>query len=531
MNFKKFWVSLVAVLCSINLVAGLVAHSEEEKSWLEIIEETIFSLPIQASGIPVDSETAYAVYKGLTGLEKAIYGEMLGYMITKNPLIQPDSSGNNKLSFTIPNYDILTGKYMLHWTLLDGTQDDILVECTVILSDTPEALVNLPPVQVPEYGDVYYYANALNFAITHSDGTLNRYIVSYPTGMNYTSPTFTSNMYSISAQSGCTLWEYRGGSDLSKSRPLQTPFYCQNVRFNTSTVNSIRVDLEDIYTQTDSTYQTKPSGFYSYSSSAVSANNYLPYPVDVDICHGIFNARYDKLGSNGFKGAAIYCNREFKTSFAITNNSSKGNNLNRYWITPQTQNYYYNDYIQGGTTINETNVNNYFDGALLPAFDIDPDLPLADILDILTDLLPDLQVGMKPTLDLSIRDLFDRLVDFYGNMPDINLDWDTPLDNDYWDIEFPPIPDSGGGGSGGDITVYVTVDITRPLITTYQYTDPLELASLPQITTYTMPVAVQDSAKSILDTGEDVLQDSGLIPIYAFLTLIGIGIAIIFKGV
>ena len=43
MNFKKFWVSLVAVLCSINLVAGLVAHSEEEKSWLEIIEETIFS--------------------------------------------------------------------------------------------------------------------------------------------------------------------------------------------------------------------------------------------------------------------------------------------------------------------------------------------------------------------------------------------------------------------------------------------------------------------------------------------------------
>lgn len=531
MNFKKIWLSVVAVLCSINLAVGLVVHSADDESWLDIIEDTIFSFLLQGSGVPVDGDTAHEVYKGLSGLEKSIYGEMLEYMITKNPLIQPDSEGNNKLSFTIPNYDIVTGKYMLHWILEDGSEDDVLVECTIILSDTPEALADLPPIKVPEYGDIYYYANALNYTITHTDGTVKRYVVVLPVGFNYKSLSISSTNITTGNLSGCTLYEYSGGSDISKSRPLRTAFYVQGLRFNVSEYNSIRQDFNDLVTPSSS-LQQKPYGFASYSTQVISQQSPLTYPHDIDICSGGVYGLYHNLENpSRFSAYGCIINRLFTCSFVTTNNSTKGNNLNRYWITPQTQNYYYNDYIQGGTTINETNVNNYFNGALLPAFDIDPDLPLADILDLLTDLLPDMQVGMRPTLDLSTGALFDRLVDFYGNMPDIGLNWETPLDNDYWDIDFPPIPDSGGGGSGGDITVYVTVDITRPLITTYQYTDPLEIASLPQITTYTMPVAVQDSAKSILDTGEDVLEDSGLIPIYAFLTLIGIGIAIIFKGV
>lgn len=526
MNFKKFWVSLVCVFCSINLVAGLVVHSaDDDKSWLEIIEETIFSLPIQASGIPVDSETAFGVYKGLTGLERAIYGEMLGYMITKNPLIQPDSSGNNKLSFTIPNYDVLTGKYMLHWVLDDDTEDDVLVECTVILSDTPDALVNLPPIKVPEYGDVYYYSNCLNYTITHSDGEVKRYLVAYPTGFNYTSPIFSNTSYAISAQSGCTVYEYRGGSNILNNRPIKTAVRMPVVRFNTSTVNSIRKDLSDIYTPSSS-YNSKPAGFYGYNSG-ISASSPISYPADIDLILSLGAVYMASSGSGSSNIPTFNLNTEFMCSFASTNNPSKGNQLNTRWVTPQTQNYYYNDYIQGGTTINETNVNNYFNGALLPAFDIDPDLPLADILDILTDLLPDFQVGMKPTLDLSIRDLFDRLVDFYGNMPDVNLDWDTPLDNDYWDIEFPPIPDSGGG-SGGDITV--NVDITRPLVPKVTTNYWLELDVGTQ-TTITYPVALVSAAPQVFDKADEVVNTLEIMPLIGLLAVFGIAVAILFKGV
>lgn len=519
---KKIVLSLVALLTSLSLLTCFVAHcADEDLTFEEIIEETINSMLISSSGL--DSvQDGVKLKAGFEGLFVETYLKAYEAL-----WLDPNNS-DGYLEFTVPNIDIVTGKYMLHWVLEDGTEDDVLVECTVILSDKPDYLTNLPPIKVREYGDVYYYANCLNYMITHSDGEVKRYLVSYPTGFNYTSPTFATNTYSLSSQTGCTVFEYRGGTSITSNRPIKTAVRMPVVRFNTSTVNSIRKDLSDIYTPSSS-YNSKPAGFYGYNSG-ISASSPISYPADIDIILGVGAVYMASSGSGSSNIPTFNWNTEFMCSFATTNNPAKGNQLITRWTTPQTQNYYYNDYIQGGTTINETNVNNYFDGAFLPAFDIDPDLPLDDIIALLTDLAPDFQLAMRPTLDLSTGDLFDRLVDFYGNMPDINLDWDTPLDNDYWDIEFPPIPDSGGG-SGGDITVYVTVDITRPLITTYQYTDPLEIASLPQITTYTMPVSVQDSAKSILDTGEDVLQDSGLIPIYAFLTLIGIGVAIIFKGV
>lgn len=518
---KKIFLSLVALLTSLSLLTCFVAHCADDDDWEEVIKDTIFSMLISAT-TGVDTDDMETLHKGFDGLIFGNTRRMLDYVWTA-----PTKDSNGDLQFKIPNYDVVTGKYMLHYVLEDETVDDVLVECTALLTDTPQALPLAPSVRVNVYGDIYYYANALNFTITDTEG-VRRYVVAYPAGFNYTSPSFSSSSYAIAAQNGCTVYEYRGGEKVTNNRPIKTNVRMNVVRFNTSTVNSVRKDLSDIYTPS-STYYSKPVGFYG-SNSGISASHPLSFPSDIDIVLGSVGAVYRAVSGGGTNIPTFNWNTEFMCSFATTNNPTKGNALTTRWTTPQTQNYYYNDYIQGGTTINETNVNNYFDGAFLPAFDIDPDLPLDDIIALLTDLLPDFQLAMRPTLDLSTGALFDRLVDFYGNMPDINLDWDTPLDNDYWDIEFPPIPDSGGGGSG-DITVYVTVDITRPLITTYQYTDPLEIASLPQITTYTMPVAVQDSAKSILDTGEDVLQDSGLIPIYAFLTLIGIGIAIIFKGV
>lgn len=518
---KKIVLSLVALLTSLSMLTCFVAHCADDEDWEEIIKDTIFSMLISAT-TGVDVEDMDTLHQGFDGL---IFGSTRRQL--NNVWTAPTKDSNGKLQFTIPNYDVVTGKYMLHYQLEDGSKDDVLVECTVLCTDTPAMLPAVPSVRVNVYGDIYYYSNALNYTITRTDGTVSRYVVTLPTGFNYSTFTVGGSMMSTGTLNGCTIYEYRGGENIKNSPVVRSNAYVQGIQFHTSTVNSVRVDLDDVVTLT-STLEPHPVGFYSNNTNIISPSSPLSYPHDIDIVTGSFVAKYRQTAyPDRFGGINVYCNRLFYCSFAYTNNSQKGNNLNRYWITPQTQNYYYNDYIQGGTTINETNVNNYFDGAFLPAFDIDPDLPLDDIIALLTDLSPDFQLAMRPTLDLATGALFDRLVDFFGNMPDINLDWDTPLDNDYWDIEFPPIPDSGGG-SGGDITV--NVDITRPLVPKVTTTYWLELDVGTQ-TTQTYPVALVSAAPQVFEKADEVVNTLEIMPLIGLLAVFGVAVAILFKGV
>lgn len=504
--------SVIAFITVISLCVTFVARCADGATWDDVIKDTIFTGLMQ-----YDEEKGIV---GYTGLTHDIMDRILYYS-----WVNASKDSNDKLQFSIPNYDVITGKYMIHYVLNDDTENDVLVECTALLSDTPAALPALPSVKVATFGDLYYYSNALNFTITRTDGEIKRYVVLYPSGFNYSSPTFATTSYSIAAQSGCTVYEYRGGERVTDNRPIKTNIRMNVVRFNTSTVNSVRKDLSDLYTP-PSSYNSKPTGFYG-SASGISSSSPISFPSDIDIVLGAVSARYDAINGSGSANIPTFnWNTEFMCSFATTNNPQKGNQLTTRWTTPQTQNYYYNDYIQGGTTINETNVNNYFDGAFLPAFDIDPDLPLDDIIALLTELAPDFQLAMRPTLDLSTGDLLDRLFDFYGNMPDIGLDWETPLDNDYWDIEFPPIPDSGGGS--GDITV--NVEITRPLVPKVTTNYWLELDVGTQ-TTITYPVALVSAAPQVFDKADEVVNTLEIMPLIGLLAFFGIAVAILFKGV
>ena len=68
-------------------------------------------------------------------------------------------------------------------------------------------------------------------------------------------------------------------------------------------------------------------------------------------------------------------------------------------------------------------------------------------------------------------------------MPDIGLEWSPDLDNNnYWDVDLPSLPDSGGSG---DITV--NVDITRPKIP-YIDTNPQISLYVPTVTTTALPL-------------------------------------------
>lgn len=505
---KKLILSLVSLLTCLCFSCFAVAYADDSEAWLSIIEDTAFSFLVGSSDL--SDSVVNDLNSGATGLTREVAQNALSGAFL-------NATDENGLQFTIPSYDILSGKYMLHYQMDDETEDDILIECTLILSDRPEYLTNLKPIKVREYGDVYYYGNCLNYTITRTDGTVKRYIVALPTGFDYrNSPTLTASEFLISGQRGCTVYEYKGGSNLALSRPLKTAQTIGNVKFNMATVNTVRVNLRETYTP-PSQYDPYPFGFWG-SASGITAGSPVGSPSDIDIVCGAVSVRYNHLQNptqqwhnHTFLSTTYFC-----TSFATTNNPNRGAQMQNKWTLISNQNYYYNDYIQGGTVINENNYHDYYDGAFAPAFDIDPDLPLAEILGLLADLLPDFDADIKPTLDLSVDSLFDRLLDYYGNMPDIGFQWDPDLDNNnYWDIQLPDFPsDSGGGGSGGDYKPWEPPEY-KPVNTA-----PFIPATYPTIPTGTLPVSFAQNMGGILQDGWDIFDHLDVLAVLCPLVVI-----------
>lgn len=518
---KKFISSVFALfICSCFIVSPLCMGAETSLSLPEIIIETIFSDFLGNIDKAKNGELPNSGVMGAADkILKKAYETALEHATT-------DSNGDIQL--TVPTFDIITGKERLEWTIkkrnssgevTETFTDYILIEVTFLLTDSWSI----------EYSDpasgVTYYSNALNIAITRSNGSVRRYVVVFGTGYNYqrnvswSYPTIT-----VSAQSGCTLYSVENGII---GQALETNFYTENCIFTVSDTNSITTNLNDLISNVNA--YPDPIGVYSRRGGAVSVDG-INYPVDIDICHGCFNFRL--LGTNNSTKyeMGVYCNRYLKTGFTMTNNSVHAATNNTYYSVNNYSNNYYNYPISGGTVIDKNNYQNLDLPALAPVFDIDT--TDSDWLDTLLALLPSLLDLLDGDLLPNFADLLGRLLDFFGNMPDIGMKWDpdTSLNtNNYWELDFPS--DDSGGGSGGDVLVTVDVNITRPIVTTYTYEDPIEIETLPIISTYTMPVEVTDRTSEILSNTTSFLHNIGLIPIYAFLTLIGIGVAIIFKGV
>ena len=513
------------VICLSFLVSPLCLGADSISPIVEIIAETAFSEFI-GEGVKEALEEGSMPDSGIFGCAEEFMKKALEKAM-ENPTVD---SNTGDLSLTMPTFDIITGKERLFWTIekrndlgeiTETFTDNILIEITFLLTDNWSA-----NYQDPATG-ITYYSNALNIAITRTNGSTTRYVVVFGSGFNYSrNVTWSYPSVSISAQGGCTLYSVSGGLI---GQAISTNFYTENCIFSVSDTNSIDTDL-NLINSVSSAYPN-PIGIYSRRGNSIAADG-INYPIDIDICHGCFNFRYLNRNNSTKYESAIYCNRYLRTGFMITNNPVHITTNNTYYSTNNYSNNYYNYPLTGGTIIDK---NNYIDKdlpTLAPVFDLDTSLPDWD-LDLL-DLIPSILDLLDGDLLPDLGDLLGRLLDFFGNMPDIDMQWspDTSLNtNNYWELDFPS-DDSGGGGSGGDnIIVTVEVDITRPLVTVYDYEDPVSLNSLPVITTYTVPADIQTAADTVLDSANSILNTSDLLPIYAFLTLIGIGVALVFKGV
>lgn len=482
---------------------------------IEIIAETIFS------------ETT----RNLQDITSDVLGQLYEDSI-KSYYVE-----DGELKFSVPNFDIVTGKVQLQYEIVDPltnettNKDDVLLEATLLLTPNGGATIDTAT-------NIPLFSNGINLTITRTSVSPQHYFIRFPNNFNYDRQvTFANDSISISGQSGCTVFKVDKGDRYTEvfSNVLYSNFYCETIKFTTNNINAISVSCNAETMPTASqlqTYCSYPSGIYSNRGNNVSASEPLNYPTTVDLLHGSFMMIYPSRDPNsGNKiNKTFNCFSYFTTGFVITNNSTHSRQIESYYTNNYEQNYYIYP-ITGGTIVDKDNYTDVGLPSLSPVFDLDPSLPSFD-LDLL-DLLPALLDLLDGDLLPDLADLLLRLLDFFGHMPDIDTTWnpDTTLNtNNYWELDFPS-DDSGSGSSGYDITVNVTVDITRPLVTTYTYIDPIEIETLPVITTYTMPVAVQEIASDTIDSTTNFLNNVGVLPVYAFLTLIGVGIAIILKGV
>lgn len=532
----KILAFLSALTCCIFCASPICCAGVGVLEIATVIGETIFSDFIARSNEKDDEGNR----KGLVGALRD-YQSFFPEGSFLNPII-----ANDEISFKVPNYRVCTGKVHFNGDFVFYGANDLpvstvpcsqIIEVTFLAMDTEYNNFDYQHKTALTKEDgtgKYLFGNALNVRVTDNLGNETNFVMSCRTNL-YSHVSVLSNRVSIE-QAYYDVYMYTGDTlrDI-----LYENEWNHGLRFNQRDTNSINEDIRYVVTPpTDSTYisGSGPSGFLPYGTTSGNRTPYSRLTIS-DICQSRVHLAYKRSVNStntNWLAKTLYPLDYLYTGFFVTNNNTDENTINNYWTDLHQQNYYIDNVFEGNTIINKNNYNDWGGGALAPVFelpDVDlPSLPLADILDILTDLLPDVKANLQPSIDVGLDSLFDRLLDFYGNMPDIGLEWSPDLDNNnYWDIELPDIPDSGGGG--GDITVNVTVDITRPLVSVYEYTDPVSFNALPVITTYTLPASVNQQAIDIVSDTNNFFTDTGLIPIYGFLTLIGIGIAVIFKGV
>lgn len=465
-------------------------------------------------------------------LADGLVWEVIQYGL-ENPTM---SAGGDLESFTIPSYTYITGKCMLK---CDG-MNDIMVEVTFIYAPMiPQDEMFNARVKNPVDG-LLYPLNTAVFTIRRTTGTLRYVIIPNWNGEFQPGVYYYNDRVLLRGFTGnnAKVYEWDGASNYTLTSYSMN--LGQDLAFYTADVNSITNDMTlwgyDYVQGTNQhdCYEREPCSFDNRQrtlSQGPSDINILKNTIGVDRRgNGITNSngvvRYDNQ-------YWTYSNGRYKlyTSWVDTNDTAVANQFELHWTQNNQKVYHYNSTYVGGTTINNENKNSVFNGAFSPAFDLDVS-SLADLLEALKDLAPDIKLNLDSLFDDLKLDLFDKLADFYAEMPDIGLEWDPELDiNNYLDISPPELPDSGGGGSG-DVNVIVTVDvnITRPLVSSIEYNDDI-IITFPTITTNTTPAYISEAVHDFHSLSELILSDTGLLPLLLILMISGVAIAIVLKGV
>lgn len=521
---NKFLAFLACLTCCIFCLSPVSAFGAVLEI-ATIIGETIFSDFIARSKEKDDE-----------GNRKGLVGALRDYQLFfpegsfLNPII-----ANDEISFKVPNYRVCTGKVHFNGEFVFYGDNDLpvstvpcsqVIEVTFLAMDTEYNNFDYQHKTALTKEDgtgKFLFGNALNVRVTDNLGNETNFVMACRSNL-YSHVSVGNTRVSIET-AYYDIYNYTG--DTLRDVIYENK-YNYGLRFNQRTTNSINEDIRYVVSppsgNTSYISGSTPSGFLPYGVTSGSRSPYSRLTI-ADICEGRVNLAYKRSvnsSNTAWLASSFYPLTYLYTSFFVTNNNTDENTINTYWTELHQQNYYIDNIFEGNSIINKNNYHDWGGGALAPVFelpDVDlPSLPLADILDILTDLLPDVKANLQPSIDVGLDSLFDRLLDFYGNMPDIGLEWSPDLDNNnYWEIELPDLPDSGGGGGSGSVWVPPEYE---PVNTSVYIP-----AVVPSYSTYvaaTAPAHVLTGGKNVFSMGYGVLDTLGIWSLVVPLAIVGI---------
>ena len=489
---KKLFLSVISLVFAASLAIGVFAQAEDSSA-SEIYGNTIFRPEYRSStfaegvfaGMVSDFITAC-----LDDLAEAYVNNNRAPNV-KSAYLSVDANNYRIQNITMPSFGYLGGKTRLIYKRTLQQNEPYWVDVTVDIFYCGGYDYGFTPwlqwsdgVKIP--------VNSLIYTITRMDGTTKRYFLRL-------------NPNSLNSPWG-----------IAFSQSSDNDYFTLPIDSYSSTVYMIDGDQE--YHQAFS-YTPREKRIYFRDTNDVKfglpRNGYpspitLRYPAmdyapsDQEIINGYIN--YYPTGQDSYYYASDF---DFYVTYYSTNDQSTANWLQTSALTaPFEQNYYYNDVFKNGDVINNNNVENKYLGAFAPIFDVD----LSDV--DLNALIPNITAAITPTLQLGIDSLFDSLLDFFGNMPDIGNQWDLTLDNNnYFDI-IPLDPDDPGGGGSWDPPDY-------PAVNTSVYIP----AVVPSYSTYaavTAPANVLANSKNVLQNGWTFLDVLGLLPLIIPLTIVAI---------
>ena len=451
---------------------------------------------------------------------------------------QINAGGDAIESITIPSYTFITGKFTLDCEGMNQIMGEVsFIYCPTIVQNE----YFIQKVKNPADG-LMYPVNCLVYTIRRTTGTSRYVIVPWQNGAYKVSISYFNDRILLNGFQGSNVKVYTwDGANNFVLTSLSMTIIGQNVTFWTASTNSIKNEMDDwgwSTIQSSNAHDCYGPDVVSFDqrsrllSEGPSDGSILRNQIYVDRRgNGIPNNNgvvrqltdYTSYGNGRYK---IY------TSWIDTNDSNVNHNLELHWTQNNQKVYNYNSSYVGGSTITNDNKTSIYNGAFSPAFDLDLG-SIADILEALKELAPDIKFGLDSIFDDLKLDLFDKLGEFYGEMPDIDSEWsvDPELNNNnYLDISPPQLPDNPSGG--GDVTVNVTVDITRPLVpavTTSTWLDIEFPSTTSDLGTY--PAYISSNTSNIWGITDRLLSPSGLIGLFVLLGFAGIAVSILFKGV
>lgn len=423
-------------------------------------------------------------------------------------------------SVTVLNYAFFQGKTQMRYLSRDNVERSVNIDIGMYYLEniTGSQYSDSAAPKVHDVDGNTYIANNIYFDIWYSDVT--HYRIRYkPDDYMSLNSVFNYNAFPSSGDLYLRIMRPNNGRffDVSDGSDYGTELTTWGN--SSSYINFYYEQRNTIVFTPLGAYYNNQAHQYFFDNSADSeltlTNNIISgkYPCPKDIC---FNAlKYTQYTSSG---SASYLGRTpfYVGAFLDTNSRSLNTSFNNMSSSKkQCINYYYDNTVTGGTTIDNSNKTTVLNGVFANDFDLNG----------LFTGIADLSATIKPLLDLSLPDIESITYNKFSNMPDFNNDWGTGTDNDYYLLPWDNIPPTTG-----DINVLVTVEVERPLVTSIIYDDDVHLESFPVIATSTIPSYIQTNSGQMWTIVGNVFNNSEYIPIIGFLSMIGVAIAVLLKG-